>query len=155
MKEKMIFFWKIFQASNPPDELAQKCFEKKSLSDESFLHFSSKVQHLTVFFKYSHDSNWIFRAGGINTETFFGGTVKLHSQRVRLCKRQQWVVVFWCKWFAVLVNFDFTRRFCVKRVASLCNHTPETNIWFLVIHYVVRFGPEGFRKSVVRMSLLR
>ena len=40
---------KVSRPSNPPDELAQKCFEKKSPSDEVFLHFSSKVQNLTVF----------------------------------------------------------------------------------------------------------
>ena len=36
------------RCSNPPDELAQHV-SKKSPSDEFFLHFSSKVQNLTVF----------------------------------------------------------------------------------------------------------
>ena len=39
--------------SNPPDELAQNVSKK--------FHFSSKVQNLTVFFNYLHDSNSIFR----------------------------------------------------------------------------------------------
>ena len=52
-----------------------KSVSKKSLSDELFLHFSSKVQNLTVC-KYLHDSNSIFRAAGINTETFFGRMVR-------------------------------------------------------------------------------
>ena len=61
--------------SNPPDELAQNV-SKKSLSDELFLHFSSKVQNLTVFFfYYSHDSNSIFRARRINSEWVFRCTV--------------------------------------------------------------------------------
>ena len=34
--------------SDPPDELAQNV-SKKSFSDELLLHFSSKVQNLTVF----------------------------------------------------------------------------------------------------------
>ena len=38
----------VSRPSNPPDELAQHV-SKKILSDESFLHFSSKVQNLTVF----------------------------------------------------------------------------------------------------------
>ena len=72
MKEKMKrdtedkkndFFQKNFsEPSNPPDELAQKV-SRKSLSDELFLHFSSKVQSLTVFFNYLHDSNSIFWVG--------------------------------------------------------------------------------------------
>ena len=35
-------------------------FRKRSLSDKLFLHFSSKVQNLTVFSKYFHDTNSIF-----------------------------------------------------------------------------------------------
>ena len=38
----------VSRPSNPPDEIA-KMFRKKSPSDELFLHFSSKVQNLTVF----------------------------------------------------------------------------------------------------------
>ena len=57
MKEKMkrdrgkkclFFFKKVSESPNPPDELAQNV-SKKSPSDELFLHFSSKVQNLTVF----------------------------------------------------------------------------------------------------------
>ena len=49
MKEKMIFFRKnVSGPSNPSDELDQNV-SKKSFSDELFLHFSSKVQKLTVF----------------------------------------------------------------------------------------------------------
>ena len=39
-------------------------------------HFPSKVQNLTVF-NYLHDSNSIFRAAGMNAETFFGRTVRV------------------------------------------------------------------------------
>ena len=38
----------VSEPSNPPDELAHNVSEK-NLSDEVFLHFSSKVQNLTVF----------------------------------------------------------------------------------------------------------
>ena len=54
--------------------------KKKSPSDELFLHFSSKVQNLTVFFNYLHDSNSIFRARGINSEWVSGGTVTKGEQ---------------------------------------------------------------------------
>ena len=37
--------------------------------------FSSKVQNLTLFSIFLHDSNSIFRAGRINSEIFFGRTV--------------------------------------------------------------------------------
>ena len=47
MKENL-FFKNVSRPSNPPDELVQND-SKKSLSDELFLHFSSKVQNLTVF----------------------------------------------------------------------------------------------------------
>ena len=49
MKKCFLFEQMFLNSSNPPDELAQKCFETKSPSDELFLHFSSKVQNLTVF----------------------------------------------------------------------------------------------------------
>ena len=49
MKEDIFFFLERCRPSNPPDELAQNV-SKKSLSDELLLHFSSKVQNLTVFF---------------------------------------------------------------------------------------------------------
>ena len=59
--------------SNPPDELAQN-ISKKSPSDELFLHFSAKVQNLSIF-NYLHASNSIFRARGIKSEWVSGGTV--------------------------------------------------------------------------------
>ena len=50
MKENFFFAKNVSRPSNPPDELAQNVSKKKkSLSDELFLHFSSKVQNLTVF----------------------------------------------------------------------------------------------------------
>ena len=48
MKEKIFFLEKKFLNSIPSDELAQNV-SKKSLSDEFFLCFTSKVQNLTVF----------------------------------------------------------------------------------------------------------
>ena len=62
--------------SNPPDELAQNVSKRNPRRTNYFSIFSSKVQNLTVFFNYLHDSNSIFRAGGINSELFFGRTVK-------------------------------------------------------------------------------
>ena len=51
-------------------------FRKKIPSDELFLHFSSKVQNLAVFFFiYSHDSNSILWAQGIKSELVLGRTV--------------------------------------------------------------------------------
>ena len=70
MKEKMKRrenFKNVSRPSNPADELA-KNVSKKSPSDELLLHFSAKVQNLTVFFIHLHDSNSIFRAGRINSE---------------------------------------------------------------------------------------
>ena len=48
MKGNDFFQKKVSRPSNPPDELAQNV-SKKSPSDELLLHFSSKVQNLTVF----------------------------------------------------------------------------------------------------------
>ena len=64
------FFKDVSGPSNPPDELAQKCFEKKS-----FLHFFFESSESDRVFNYLHDSNSIFRARGINSEIFFGRTV--------------------------------------------------------------------------------
>ena len=49
MKRGDFFVKNVWDPSNPPDELAQNVLKKKSPSDELFLHFSSKVQNLTVF----------------------------------------------------------------------------------------------------------
>ena len=49
-KDAFVFEKNVSEPSNPPDELAQNVSKKKqTLSDELFLHFSSKVQNLTVF----------------------------------------------------------------------------------------------------------
>ena len=77
-RRKRWFFFKekCFKTLKPARWISPKCFEKKkSLSDELFLHFSAKVQNLTVFFNYLHDSNSIFWARGINSEWVSGGTV--------------------------------------------------------------------------------
>ena len=86
MKEKMKrdrderkddFFQKnVSGPSNPPDELAQM-FRKNPRRTNYSSIFPSKVQNLFVFSKYLHDSNSIFRARGINSEIFSGGTVFL------------------------------------------------------------------------------
>ena len=52
MKEKMIFFFSknVSEHSNPPDELAQKCFEKQNPRRTNYSSIcSSKVQNMTVF----------------------------------------------------------------------------------------------------------
>ena len=70
------FFRKnVSRPSNPPDELAQKCFEKKSVSDELFLLFFCKSAESGRFFIYLHDSNSIFRAQGIKSEWVLWRTV--------------------------------------------------------------------------------
>ena len=52
----------VSEPSNPPGELAQNV-SKKSPLDELFLHFSSKVQNLTVFSIIYMIRIRIFRAG--------------------------------------------------------------------------------------------
>ena len=52
-----------------------KMFRKKSLSDELFLHFSSKVQHLTVFSIIYMIRIRFFGPGELKSENFFGRTV--------------------------------------------------------------------------------
>ena len=47
-RKKFFFVKNVLRPSNPPGEVAQNV-SKKSLSDELFLNFSSKVQNLTVF----------------------------------------------------------------------------------------------------------
>ena len=69
----------VSRPSNTPDELDRNV-SKKTLSDELFLHFSSTVQKLTVFFNYSHDSNSIFRVGRINSENISARTVVIRYQ---------------------------------------------------------------------------
>ena len=74
--EGCFFFSKnVSEPSNPSDELALNV-SKKTFSDELFLLFSSKVQNLTFFQLFLHDSNSIFRAAGINSEWVSGGTVR-------------------------------------------------------------------------------
>ena len=48
-KDDFFFEKNVSEPSNPPDELTQNVSKKKSPSDELFLHFSAKVQNLTVF----------------------------------------------------------------------------------------------------------
>ena len=69
------FFQKMFQNPQIRQMNYLKMFRKKSLSDELFHHFSSKVQNLTRVFNYLHDSHSIFRARRINSEWVFGRTV--------------------------------------------------------------------------------
>ena len=85
MKEKMkrdkderkedFFVKNVSEPSNPPDELAQNVSKKKSPSNELFLHFFFESSESDRVFNYLHDSNSIFRAGGINSEWVFGCTV--------------------------------------------------------------------------------
>ena len=53
-------------------------FRKKSLSDELFLLFFIESSESDRVFNYLHDSNSIFRVGGIKSENVFGRTV-LHA----------------------------------------------------------------------------
>ena len=65
---------------NPPDEFAQHV-SKKSLSDELFLHCFFESSESDRVFNYIHDSNSIFRVGGINSEWVSARTVS----RARCC----------------------------------------------------------------------
>ena len=69
MKEN-IFFLKNARWISP------KCFDKKSLSDELFLHFFFESSESDRFSNYLHDSNLIFRAGRINSKGVFRCTVR-------------------------------------------------------------------------------
>ena len=75
MKEKIIFFKKnVSRPSNPPDELAQNVSKKIPVGRiiPPFFFESSESDRVL---NYLHDSNSIFRAQGIISEIFSGGTV--------------------------------------------------------------------------------
>ena len=75
MKEKLIFCLKnVSGPSNPPDELA-KNVSKKILFGRITPPFFFESSESDRVFNYLHASNSIFRAGRINSEIFFGGTV--------------------------------------------------------------------------------
>ena len=87
MKEKMIFQKNVSRPSNPPDELTQNVSKKKKnhrRTNYSYI-FSAKVQNLTVFFIYLHDSFSIFRARRINSEWVSRGTVPACQLQVSTC----------------------------------------------------------------------
>ena len=74
------FFEKVSREHpNPPDELVQNV-SKNPFLDELFL-FSFESSESYRVFNYLHDSNSIFRAAGINSEWYSGGTVNATSQR--------------------------------------------------------------------------
>ena len=60
---KMIFFKKCFKTLKPADELAQNVSKKIPFGRIYSSIFSAKVQNLTVFSNYLHDSNSIFGLG--------------------------------------------------------------------------------------------
>ena len=66
---------KVSEPSNPPDESAQNA-SKKIPFGQNYSFIFSKVQDLTVFFIYLHDSNSIFRVGRIESEGVSARTVK-------------------------------------------------------------------------------
>ena len=73
--EKQLFFLKnVSDPSNPPDELAQHVSKKNPFRTNYSSIFLQKFR-ISPFFYYLHDSNSIFRARRINSETFSGGTV--------------------------------------------------------------------------------
>ena len=74
MKETLILLKKSLKPENPPDASAHKCFEK-SLSDELFLMFPSRVQNFTVLSIVYMIRIRFFRAAGINTQKVFGRMV--------------------------------------------------------------------------------
>ena len=71
MKEKMIFFTKnVSRPSNLPDQLAQNVSKKIPLERIVPPFFSESSESDRVI-NYLHDSNSIFRVGGINSEWVF------------------------------------------------------------------------------------
>ena len=89
MKEKS--FSKMFEgSSNPPDELAQNVSEKIPFGRIIPLLFSSKVQNLTLFLNYLHDSNSIFRARRI----FFRMGFRPHSNHLEVSQSGKRLVGF-------------------------------------------------------------
>ena len=69
-------------------------FRKKSLSDEIFLHFLFQNSESDRVFIYLHDSNSIFRAGGINSEWVSGRTVVSCMTSKLLIRRRSGVHFF-------------------------------------------------------------
>ena len=65
-KVKKLFSKNVWEPAKSARWISSTCFEKKkkTLSNELFLMFPSKVQNLTVFLNYLHDSNSIFEAAG-------------------------------------------------------------------------------------------
>ena len=66
-ERKVDFFWKMLQ--NPQTR------QRKTFSDELFLHFSFDSSESDRVFSYLHDSNSILRVWWIKSENFFGYTV--------------------------------------------------------------------------------
>ena len=74
------FFQQMFQdpqtrQMNEPNMFRKKK-KKQNFSDELFLHFFFESSESDRFFNYLHDSNWIFRVRGINSENVPGCTVR-------------------------------------------------------------------------------
>ena len=69
------FFEKCLRTLKPARRISPKCFEKDSPSDELFLHFFFESSESDRVFNYLHDSNSIFRVGGINSEWVSARTV--------------------------------------------------------------------------------
>ena len=66
----------VSEPSNPSDESAQNVPKKNSLPDELFLCFYFESSESYRVFNDLHDSDSILRAAGINSERFFGRTVR-------------------------------------------------------------------------------
>ena len=76
--------------SNPPDELTQNVSKKKkNLSGELFLHFSSKVQNLTVLSISYMIRIRFFGSGELNQRAFSGARYGVNRRRA--CgRRSSW-----------------------------------------------------------------
>ena len=107
-----------------------KMFRKKSISDELFLHFFCKSSESYRVFNYLHDSNSIFRAGGINSENIRARTVLLKTHSLRYlgfwlnlilsmltgCLSSLGLVILWLRWISswtLWVIFCLRSRFWV------------------------------------------
>ena len=73
--KKQFFPKKCLRTLKPARSMSPKCFEKKIPVGRIIPPFFFESSESDRVFNYLHDSNSIFRAAGINSETVSGGTV--------------------------------------------------------------------------------
>ena len=85
--KKKIFWKKVSETPNPPDELAQNASKKNPFRMNYFFFFFLGKFRIWPFFNYLHDSNSIFRAGRIIQNGFSGAQYwnRTQSSKMGLC----------------------------------------------------------------------